>query len=1116
MKSLIRWIIDQTPAVNTLIVGILLVGLVSAMGLRREEFPEFELEIILVTVPYPGASPDEVESGICLKIEEAIRSINGIKKVTSVATEGTGTVVIEVRTDGPTVQKVLNDIEAEIDRIPSFPELAEEPEIRQLTLRDPAIMVGIVGEESSAVDAELRLREMTELVRDDLLSIKEISTAEIQGERDYQIDVEVPEKRLREYGLSLKEVATRIRLQNLELPGGSIKGETQEFLLRGKNKRLKGSEIAEIPLVTKANGVVLTVGDIGTVHDEFVDTTSISRINGQPGMAISVEAASQEDLLAMTAAVRKYVQEKKLPAGYQLQIWNDNSIDVEDRLNLLVTNGLQGLVLVFITLALFLDLRLSFWVAFGIPVSLLGCCAILWLTGDTLNMLSMFSFLIALGIVVDDAIVVSENIHSHHEQGKSYHDAAVDGAAEVVPSVCASMLTTVFAFMPMFFVSGIMGKFFAVMPLTVIAILGVSLFESLTSLPCHLAHFKEYDPEALTPFQRARLWRRSSGSPIVRYLFAPMCIVLTMVWEFFAYPLRRTASGVHWCSEHFGWGLDWFIEKVYSPFIKVCLKSPWMVCACSFSFLLVSMTLVTNGTVPWVIFPKLDGRNIEAIVIFPDGTPKSVTDEATLKLERGIRTVCDRYEKEKGEDVLELTFRLVGQVRTRSPGGNDARTEGGHAGTVSAALTSSERRTIDSLRIIEDWRKEVGTIPGAETLTFDSVSMGPGGKAIEFKLLATGEHMKELEAAVETCKDRLAVYPGVYDITDDSRPGKWEIQLRVKEKAKALGIPLEDVAQTVRSAYYGQEVMRLQRGRHEVKLMVRYPEEERRSLVDFNDLRVDSPDGIKRPLTELADITMERSYSEINRIDQKRSITVSANVDETRANAALIVREMETFLATLQNEHPNLRVRWEGQAEQTAESIGSLFIGQMVALLATFVLLTLQFRSYLQPMIIMLSIPFGMIGAILGHAVMGLPLTLFSVLGMVALSGIVVNDSIVLVDFINAELARGVPLRVAVAESGRRRFRAVMLTSLTTIAGMMPLLLERSMQAQLLIPMATSLCFGLMMTTVLVLVLVPVFYQIYGSFFLKPEVIAGLPALRNEENPETEESEPDSRTALVG
>lgn len=1055
MRAAIRWAIKNTPAMNTLLIAVLIVGVGSWFRLRREEFPRFELEIILVQVPYPGASPDEVESGICQKIEESVRSIEGIKKVTSVAVEGMGNVIIELESDVPNAQKVLNKVESEVDRIPSFPALSEKPEIQQLTIRRPTIKVGVIAEGNQAADAELQLRDVVEKVRDDLLLIPEVSVADIQGERSYQIDVEISKTKLREHGLTLSDVAREVRRRNLELPGGEIKDDSQVFRLRGKNKRLRGKEIERIPIVTNPRGVALTLKDIGTVRDEFEDVTSISRINGKPGMGISIEAAAREDVLAMTAAVKKYARDKKLPPGYQLVVWDDRSINVHDRLDLLKRNGLQGLILVFIVLALFLQLRLSFWVALGIPVSVLGACVVLWQTGSTMNMLSMFAFLIALGIVVDDGIVIGENIYAHREQGKGFVQAAVDGVLEVIPSVTTSVATTIIAFVPMFFVSGVMGKFFAVLPLAVIAMLTISLLEATFVLPCHLAH----DPNR-------RTW-------LTRLLHGPFLFL----W----YPFRQLGRAVAWVNGKVSRATEFLIERTYMPTLRFCLKFPAIAITTAVAVLIFSLGLIRNGTVPWVIFPKLDARQIQSTVVFPDGTPSHVTEAALDKIETAIRDINDDYERAHGKPLVKLTHQLVGQVRTQSPGGAAQTTEGSHAGVVSVELVDNTERELNSQKVIELWRRKVGDVAGVETMTFKAVSMGPGGQPVEFKLLAPVDKMPELEAAVESVKTQLRKRDGVFDVSDDSRPGKWELQLTPKENARSLGVPFETVTAAARAAYYGEEAMRLQRGRHEVKVMVRNPESERRSLAQFSELRVDVG-GSKVPITELADIRFERGYSEINRIDQMRSITITADLDESKANARAIVQDLKANVmpGVLKN-HPDVRVRWEGQQEQTRESIQSLMVGLLIALLAMFVLLTLEFTSYAQPAIIMAVIPFAAVGALWGHAVMGLPLTLFSVLGLVALTGVVVNDSIVLVDFINARVKEGVPLRQALVESGRRRFRPVILTSLTTVAGLLPILLETSMQAQLLIPMANSLCFGLMTSTLLVLVLVPVFYLLYGK-----------------------------------
>lgn len=1038
MRSVVKWAIEHSPAMNTVMITILLLGVMSAWTLRREEYPQFDLEIILVTVPYPGASPEEVESGICQKIEESIRAIDGLKKVTSVASEGGGFVIIEVKTSVPNVQKVLNEIQSEIDRISTFPDLSEEPEVQQLTLRNPAITIGIIAADSEGEDAELQLRTITERVRDDLLQIPQVSVADIVGEREYQIDVQISEQTLREYGLSLTEVAQRIRMRNLELPGGTIRDESETFLLRAKDKRLRGEDIAKIPLVTRPGGVVLRVEDLGTVQDEFLDKTSISRINGKRGLAISVKAAKGEDLLALTQAVRNYVDSNTLPHGYKVTTWGDISVDVKDRLEMLTRNGLQGLILVFIILAMFLEFRLAFWVAMGIPISILGACVVLFELGQTINMLSMFAFLIALGIVVDDAIVVGENIYSHRQMGKNFSQAAIDGTYEVIPSVSTSVTTTVFAFTTMFFVSGIMGKFFAVLPVAVIAMLVISLFECVFILPCHLAHSKDKS-------------------------------------FYLTDKINKVTNGL----------LNAFIDRFYTPVVRFCVACPLITICSAITIVVMSLALVKNGTVQQNFFPNMDVPEVIAQVAFPDGTPSRVADEATIKLENAIEEINAKYSTEESPLVL-ITHRVVGSSPQMGGAGDvsGGPGDGSHIGYVHAQLVDSAKRSVTSTQIAKEWRKVVSEIPGIESLTFGSLERGPGGTAIEFKLLAPPEKMAELEAAVELAKLELSKYPGTQDISDDSRPGKWEIQLTEKETGTPLGVPLDVIARTVRAAYYGEEVMRLQRGRHEVKLMVRYPKDERRSLASLDDIRVDPGDGVQRSLTEIANVEVNRGYSEINRINQKRSITVSSDVDTTLGNTKEIVLQLQKeFIPKLMKKYPDLRIRWEGKQEQDTESFGSLGIGLAFAMFATFVLLTMEFNSYGQPLIVMSIIPFGIVGAIWGHFFMGLPLTLFSVLGLVALTGVVVNDSIVLVDFINAQTRNGIPIKEAAIQAGQRRFRPVLLTSLTTVAGLLPILLETSFQAQLVIPMATSLCFGLMFSTFFVLLLVPTFYTVYGNLF---------------------------------
>ena len=1053
MKSIIAWTVRNTPAMNVLVVAVAVIGWLSFSQMRREVFPEFELEIALVSVPYPGATPAEVEEGICQKVEEACRSVSGIKKITSVAREGLGYCIFEIRDSVKDVQRVVGEIRSEVERIPSFPELAEDPKVEQVTLRTPAIKVGVIAPRADSGDerAELQLREVAERVRDDLLALPSVSAANIGGAKEYEITIEIAEDTLRKHGLTLKNVADIVRRENLELPGGTIRSESGEVLLRGKNKQYVGEEIAKLPLVTLPDGLVLNVGDLGRVRDGFADVAGRNRINGRPGLVVSIDRSSGEDLLAMVAAVKAYVASNPLPHGYELVTWADASVDVRERLDMLISNGTQGLGIVFILLAMFFDLKVGFWVAMGVPVSMLGTGALMFVGDQTLNMLSMFAFLMAVGIDVDDAIVVSDNVERHRKMGKGPVQAAIDGTAEVVPSVVSGVMTTVITFIPLLFVSGVMGKFIAVMPFAFIATLLVSLAEAIFILPGHLAH----DDSGVLRFFRFITW--------------PL------------HPLLPILQGVQRVCDS---SLKWFVRRCYAPFLEIAIDNRYLMLAGAASILILAFGLIRSGVTPFTIFPKVDSKRIQARLLFPDGTPASVTEEGVARVERALEETSNKLGA--GErPLVTLVYTSVGGIDMQARPGQQARSSGSNQAAVSVELEDALHRSVTSEQFISEWRKATGTIPGADSLVFASENIGPAGKAIEFKLLAQSgaDGPRHLEEAVEKTKQWLGQYPGVIDIDDDSRPGKWEYQMKVKPRAEAMGVSLADVASTIRGSFYGEEVMRLQRGRHEVKLLVAYPREERRTFSVLDDVQVKSADGIARPLTELADINVTRGYSEINRLGQKRSITITADLDAgSGLTSSQIVSDMQArLMPKLLEEYPDLRVRWEGETEQTNDSLRSLGLGFIVSVFAMFVLLTMEFRSYLQPLLILTAIPFGAAGAVFGHALMGMPLTLFTMFGVVALAGIVVNDSIVLIDFINQRVREGRPIKVALREAGCLRFRPVFLTSVTTVGGLLPLLFDKSFQAQFLIPMATSMVFGEMVTTVLILVLIPVAYSFIGG-----------------------------------
>ena len=1092
MRSIIKWAISNSPAMNTFLIASLVIGAVSMVIMRREVFPAFNLEIVLVTVPFPGATPAEVEDGICQKLESAVTNVDGVRKMTSVALEGFGYVILELDNSVSDVQKTLDETRSEIDQIRAFlPPRAEEPEVKQIVFRAPAISIGVIGPElpegvernsPEALQSERQLRELAEEVRAELLDLRPvppqslarkalanlfqpkgpaISSAEIVAERPYEISVEVPEDTLRQFGMSLGGFAQMVRQQNIDVPGGKMTTGSQEMLLRGNNKREDGIGIADLPAITKPDGDVVRVGDIANVVDGFAETTSINLINGRPGLVIQVAKTNKEDLFTVVEAVKGYAANKAMPPGYSVETWGDISLDVHDRIELLARNGAQGLLLVFIVLAVFLELRLAFWVAMGIPISILGAGFILLIFGQTMNMLSMFAFLMALGIVVDDAIVIGENIYNKREEGLGFVAAAIEGTVEVLPSVTASVTTTIIAFLPLAFVTGVMGKFIAIMPMAVIAMLVISLVESCFILPAHLAHDNN--------------------------LFIRMMSVVLYVFKPFLYVFEKLNAGASRL-------MKYTIEKLYEPLLRFSLNNRIIALSVAFAGMIVVFGLIYSGMVPSGMFPKLDGREISGTLVFPNGTASAFSAEGVAALRASFVEIDEELQAEGHPSVIQNLYEKVGEVGDAMKGPTGV-TNGSHVGSVSILLTPTDERSYSARELINRWRESVPKVAGAEVLKFGARSMGPGGASIEFKILADSKGAPYLEDAAEDCKKWLAAKAGVFDIEDDMRPGKWQRMLKLNNEGQALGLNEQDLAETIRSIYFGNEVMRLQRDRHEVKLMVRYPREDRKTQAAFEEIRIRDSMGNERPLTEVADISHTRELAEINRLDQRRSITVTADLDSNKVNGRQLIQEMKDefipgMVASYEEDHgAALSVNWEGEQAQNEESMTSMFTGFAIALLCMYILLTLQFRSYLQPLIIMSIIPFGWLGAIVGHGVVGIELTLFSYFGLIALTGVVVNDSIVLVDFINTRVRKGIPLEDALAMAGSRRFRPIMLTSMTTIAGLFPMLLETSMQAQVLIPMAVSLIFGLLFGTLLILILVPVFYSLYGSVLLR----CGLP-----------------------
>ncbi len=1022
----IAWFVENHVAANLLMVFVLAAGALTLGSIRQEVFPETGLDTISITVAYPGASPEEVEEAICTRIEERVAAVDGVRRITSTASEGVGTVLLELER-GADAFRVLRDVESEVDRISTFPEDAEEPVVTELVRRRQVVDLVVYGDVP-----ERTLKVLAERIRDDLTALPNLSQVEVLGTRDYQIAVEVPEASLRKYGLTLTQVAEAVRRSSLDLPAGTLRTRGSEILVRTKGQRYTGREFEDVVVTARPDGTRVLLRDIAVVRDGFDEESErITRFDGTPAVLLEIYRTGNQDAIDVADTVKRYVAEHaaELPAGVKLAVWRDRTDILKARRDLLLRNAKLGLVLVFGSLLLFLAPRLAFWVTMGIPVSFLGALALLPHLGVTINMISLFAFILALGIVVDDAIVVGEGVYRHLEDGSPPAAAAVMGAREMAVPVTFSVLTTIAAFVPLLFVEGTMGKFMRVIPLVVIAAFAISLLESLFILPAHLS--------AIPP-------PRGRAGPLERF--------------------RRM----------FARGLAAFVRGPYAGLLRRAVSWRYVTISVFAAVFLVTLGWVAGGRIKFVFFPKVESDRVTASLVMPEGTSLAETARAVRRIEAAARRVRDEM-SEGGRPIVTHVYTLVGQ-------GSGGRT-GSHLATVRLQLLPSEERATPSARIAARWRDLTGPIPGAESLTFAS-SLFAAGEPIVVRLSA--ERFHTLEEAAARVKEALAGYPGVTDIRDSFQQGKLEMRLRLKPPARLLGLTLNDLARQVRAALQGEEALRIQRGRDEVKVVVRYPGDERRSLGNVEAMWVRSPGGAAVPFSEVAEVVLTRGYATISREDRRRVVNVLADVDEDVTNAKEVLADLAArHLPGVLSDYPGLSYSFEGQEKDRRESLGSLWKGFAVALLAIYTLLAIPFRSYIQPLIVMAAIPFGIVGAIWGHVLLGLPLTILSMFGVVAASGVVVNDALVLIDFANRARRAGSPLLRAAVDAGIRRFRPVLLTTLTTFFGLVPMIAERSVQAQFLIPMAVSLAFGVAVSTTVTLLLVP-------SLYIAVEDVAGL------------------------
>ena len=1029
----IAWLARNPVAANILMVLIGAAGLMAATQVVDEAFPQADLGVIGIDVPYLGAAPEDVEAGVVLRVEEAVQNIDGISHIQSTASPGNASVLLDLEL-GADAQRVLDEVTAAVLAITTFPAATEEPIIRKPIVRHQVLVIAVSG----AVDVAT-LKSVAEQVRDGLLTLPEVSQVDVAGAPPYEISIEVSEAALRAYQLTFDDVTDAVRRSSLDIPGGAVRSERGDVLLRTVGQAYRGAEYETLALLARPDGTRLLLGDVATVVDGFADTEQLARFDQAPAVMLSVFRPGGQSTTETSAAVHGYLDRvrPRLPDGIALTIWQDQSLAIDDRLAIMLRNGTTGLVLVLVVLALFLEIRLAFWVSLGIPIAFLGAVALMPGLGVSMNMVSSFAFLLVLGIVVDDAIIVGENIHRHQREKGDGLRGAVEGVREVFRPVIFAVLTTVAAFLPLLFVPGLAGDMFGIIPLVVVPCLLFSLLESLGILPAHLAHARR---------------RRAAGS-----------------WLRFQ---QRIADG-----------LVWVARSGYEPMLEAALRWRYVTAAIGIAALMLSGALVPSGRLALRFFPSVESEFITAAVTMPPGTPIETTLQTVEKFEAGAARLRARLEDETGVDHFRHVATIVGDQGLATAGASPTGRTGNpatapHLAEVTVELVSPEYRSYSSEELGLLWREHTDPVPEADSVALVASLMSTS-ESVDVEL--AGQDMDALRSASATLAGRLAEYAGVYDVADSFRTTRAEMRLDIRPAAETLGLRRQDLGRQVRQAFYGEEAQRIQRGRDDVRVMVRYPRDDRRSLGNLESMRIRTPDGGQVAFGQVARLEAARGLTSIARVDGSRTVDVTAAVDPQVASAAQIVADLRArILPEVLADFPGVRHSFEGAQAEQQDTMDALLTGFVLALIAIFALLAIPLRSYVQPVIVMAAIPFAFVGALWGHLLLGLAMSFTSLFGLVALTGVVVNDSLIMVDFINRARLRAAAgsLARAIREAGSRRFRPIVLTSLTTFVGLGPMMLDRSLQASLFVPMAASLAFGVLFATLVTLFLVPTSYLI--------------------------------------
>ena len=1064
MRNLIKWFSRNNVAANFIMALVLLAGISTWLKLKKEIFPETSTNVVSVSIPYPGATPDEVEKGICIPIEEALRDLQGIDVMRSTAANSYGVVYVEVSGDSE-VRDVLDDMKTRVDAIDNFAENIESPVYEEVLIKNQVLTVAI-----SADANEQTLRGYADRIRNGMLSYVPkkpdnwldkfissfsgeagVSQVELTGIRPYEISIELSEDAMNAYGVSFDDVATAVRASSIDLPGGAVRTEAGEILIKTESKRYSAEQFEGIAVISRADGTVVPLSSIANVIDGFEDVDITSRFNGKNAATLQVFRVGNEDTLKVANAAISYLQSIRndLPADVSIEIWNDNSKYLKGRLNLLKKNAIWGLILVLIILSLFLRPSLAALVTLGIPVSFTGAIWMMPYTDISINMITLFAFILVLGIVVDDAIVVGENVFKRMRAGECPKLASWRGTHEVGIVVIFGVLTTAAAFTPMLGISGVSGKIWRNIPWIVIPTLLFSLVQSKLILPAHLALLKPIKPN-------------EKQNIILRF--------------------QSKVSD----------GMEIFVDRIYRPTLKLALQGRYIVVTVFVSLFLISVGLIVGERIKWEFFPEVEAEIISTKVKMIEGVAFESTSEAVLKIEEAAKKLDQNYREKYGEPLIKNMLATVGSQPFKT-GFSPITPTGDNLGEVAIEILPGSDRSVTARELAAEWRVITGSIPAASEVSFQSQSAG-SGNAIDLEL--SGDNMEDLLEATELVKRKLSEIEGIIDISDSNVLGKRQVSLKsLLPEGESTGLRLSDVGKQMRQAFYGEEVQRLQRGRDEVKVMVRYPKKNRLSIDDVETMKIRTKGGNKVPLSSLVELEEGRSKSVIRRTERLRAIRIAADIDRgnPNANANQARRNLENnMLSEFGELYPGIKYEFYGEQKDQAQSMEELQTSSLFALLVVFVLMAIPLGSYIQPGIVMSVIPFGIVGAIIGHILMGANISIMSMCGIVALSGVVVNDSLVLVDYVNRHRIRGKSIVEAAWEAGAARFRPIVLTSLTTFAGLSPMLFETDLQAKFLIPMAISLGFGILFATFITLILVPCVYLLLEdlkSLIFKPEKI---------------------------